>query len=51
MPERSGMPSVASGLPFSAEKAVRELADGVDADAEPGDAVGAEDAQDRRRAG
>src|SRR5262245_51338400 len=26
MPERSGMPSVASGLPFSAENAVRELA-------------------------
>ena len=26
MPERSGMPTVASGLPFSAEKAVRELA-------------------------
>ena len=25
MPERRGMPSVANGLPFSAEKAVREL--------------------------
>ena len=25
MPERSGMPSVASGLPLSAENAVREL--------------------------
>ncbi len=25
IPERSGMPSVASGLPLSAEKAVREL--------------------------
>ena len=25
MPERRGMPSVASGLPLSAEKAVREL--------------------------
>ncbi len=26
MPERSGMPSVASALPLRAEKAVRELA-------------------------
>jgi len=47
MPERRGIPRVASGLPLSAENAVRELETVFDADAEPGHAVGTQDAENR----
>ena len=49
MPACSGMKSVLSELPLSEAKAARRVGGGVDADAEPRDAVAAEDAENRTR--
>jgi hypothetical protein len=49
MPERSGMPSVASGIALQRRERGARVRHRVDPNAEPGHAVGAEDAQDRRQ--